>query len=371
MENNSAEINRTRNKIIKEVQQSNALAFQPEILGSSISESFDVLGRAFEGTAQKFAEVQLALNNGSSKDPKADSKIVSQLQNAPKKAISFMENLVGELSTVEDRNFDINNNAEYSILNAMITKKPGFSPKQGFALDMNLNEDGTQELIANGPGLREGGLKINSGTLESLTEAGQSIVAQTPEIEKDMESLLAESQLFDVSMVGKDGKLTGDASINEEFILKGPEGKPVYEEIELGEGKARNVLQYDEEKLAAKLKPFIDAEIAGIIEMGEEGVIAAWNTVILPNATQSDEMETSKTISAGDDSWLYERDLPLSPDKKELFAEKYKQHFLRDYLYKFTKNQLPTIEEDREIFNIKVDMKNDAKLNTLLKKYGL
>ena len=83
------------------------------------------------------------------------------------------------------------------------------------------------------------------------------------------------------------------------------------------------------------------------------------------------EMETSKTISAGDDSWLYERDLPLSPDKKELFAEKYKQHFLRDYLYKFTKNQLPTIEEDREIFNIKVDMKNDAKLNTLLKKYGL
>ena len=180
MENNSAEINRTRNKIIKEVQQSNALAFQPEILGSSISESFDVLGRAFEGTAQKFAKAQLALKNGSSKDAKADSKIVSQLQNAPKKAISFMENLVGELSTVEDRNFDINNNAEYSILNAMITKKPGFSPKQGFALDMNLNEDGTQELIANGPGLREGGLKINSGTLESLTEAGQSIVAITP-----------------------------------------------------------------------------------------------------------------------------------------------------------------------------------------------
>ena len=220
MENNKAEINRTRNKVIKEVQQSNALAFKPEILGSSISESFDVLGRAFEGTAQKFAKAQLALKNGSSEDPKLDTKIVTQLQDAPKKSIKFMENLVGELSAVEDRNFDINNNAEYSILNAMITKKPGFSPKQGFALDLELKEDGTQELIAKGPGLRSGGLKINSGTLESLIEAGSSIVAETPEIEKDMEALLAESQLFDPSMVGQDGKLSGEAFINEEFILK-------------------------------------------------------------------------------------------------------------------------------------------------------
>jgi len=365
-----AEENRTRNKVIKDVQRSNALAFRPDILSKSISEDFGVLNKAFEGTPELFAKAQLAIKNGSTEDGEKDLKTVNRLQGAPKKAIEFMENLIGELSTTDSSNFDINNNAEYSILNAMINKKPGFSKNQGFDLDMKLLDDGTQELTATGPGFKGNGLTINSGTLNSLLEAGSSIVAETPPIEKDMQMLLNETQLFDASMVGPDGNLSNDAKISEEFILRGDDGEPIYETVPISKTKARKVLKFDQEKIASKINPFVNAEIASLFEE-EEGVIAAWNTYIEPNTTKDEDMQTSEPYSAGKNSWSYENDLPLTEENKELFSVKYKKYFTDNYLKQFTKNQAPFKKQDQETFDIKVDMKNDARLQKIFKKFGL
>jgi hypothetical protein len=77
----------------------------------------------------------------------------------------------------------------------------------------------------------------------------------------------------------ENGKLSPNAQISEEFVLKNPDGSFDYEIIEIGNGKGRNILKYDMDKIERKSNPFITAEVAGLLNLEQEA-IAAWNVYL-------------------------------------------------------------------------------------------
>ena len=59
-----------------------------------------------------------------------------------------------------------------------------------------------------------------------------------------------------------------------------------------------------------------------------------------------------QNANAAESSWIYETDLPLHQDKKERFAYKYKEYFIKNYLKQFLTNKLPSVEEDAAVFDL-------------------
>ena len=105
------------------------------------------------------------------------------------------------------------------------------------------------------------------------------------------------------------------------------------------------------DKIKRKAEPFVNAEIAGLLS-SEQSAVAAWNVYISKGTTASEDDQMTQNANAGDASWSYELDLPLAPEKKELFSVKYKEYFMNNYLMQFIKNQLPTVQEDAGIFDL-------------------
>ena len=227
------------------------------------------------------------------------------LQQAPGAATEFLEELTGELSVIDTENFDINNNAEYAILKAMIDGQAGFTAAQGFKLALDLNP---MVLRASGPGFKNGGLEIAADALKSIIKSGGAMLAETPKVQPEMVDITSKL-LEDQSMVQKEN-FSDDAKISEEFFVK-EDGKFKYEQIEVGEGKARNVLVPDMERIEAKAKPFLNASIAMMLE-DEESAVALYNTMLKDDITEDEQLESDETKKAGNDSWVYKDVLPLS-----------------------------------------------------------
>jgi hypothetical protein len=194
-------------------------------------------------------------------------------------------------------------------------------------------------------------LTINSASLKALIDSDTSLVVPTPDIGKDMLRLLPETGLFIQEMINENKQLKGNAKISEEFVMKNADGSFDYEIIDLGNGKGRNVLKYDMEKISKKVTPFINAEVAGLLS-SEQDAVAAWNVYISKDTSTTEDDQMVQNANAAESSWLYEKDLPLSPDKKEMFGTKYKEYFMNNYLNEFTKNQIPTVKEDASVFDL-------------------
>ena len=258
---------------------------------------------------------------------------------------------------VYDNYFDPNNNFAYTVANCMVTTKPGFSVTDGYNIDLELLQNGTQQITFTGPAFIEP-LSINSAALSTLLESGTSLVADTPNIDQSMSELLIETGIFSPDMVGEDKKLSAGAKLSEEFILKF-NGKPDYEIIDIGEGKGRNILRYDLDKIAKKVEPFINAEVAGLLS-AEQEAIAAWNVFLSKETSVEEDDQMVQNANAGSDSWSYTEDLPLMQDKKVLFAEKYKIYFFKNYLTQFITNKLPSVEEDAAVFDLEEGRKAKA-----------
>jgi len=340
------------NLLIKQINQSDAIAYRPGFLASPTDSNFGVLNKAYEETGRLYAQLKTAVDSGKCSTPTCEWEIkrLIQLEGAPTTTLDFLSNFASEISTVEEPNFDPNNNFAYTIANSILTKKPSFSKTDGYNVELHLLEDGSQQLIFTGPGFDEP-LLVNSSTLKSLLDSGTSIVAPTPNIDGDMSALLLETGLFDVEDTMEDGTLGPNAKITETFVLKNPDGTFDYEILDIGNGKGRNILQYDMDKIKRKSEPFIDAEIAGLLS-SEQYAVAAWNVYISKGTTESEDDQMVQAANAGDNSWSYEFDLPLSYEHKELFSVKYKDYFMNNYLIQFTKNQLPTVEEDAGILDL-------------------
>jgi len=323
------------NLTIKQMVESSAMGFNKEYIARSSDVNFDILGKAFRDTGKTYAKLKIAIetNNCVSDYCEYEMNKVKQLEQAPQVALDFLAMLISNVEITEEPNFDPNNNFEYTVINCIFKERPGFSRTDGYDIGLYLLEDGSQQMVFTGPAF-EAPLVINSSALYSLNEAGTTLVASTPDINKAMEILLTEVNIFSMEDIGENGKLKAGAKIKEEFVMKNPDGSFDYEIVELDNGMGRNILKYDIDRIKRVSNPFIEAEIAATMS-SEEETIAAWNVY----------------LSEGK-YWSYTEDLPLMQNKKDKFAKKYKEYFIDTYLLQFTKNQLPTIPEDAQIFNL-------------------
>jgi hypothetical protein len=233
----------------------------------------------------------------------------------------------------------------------MLNDRPGFTKTDGYDIELRLLSDGSQQLMFTGPGFFEP-LILNSSSLQILLDSDTDLIASTPAIGKMMAKLLTEVGIFTGEMINQEtGELLPTAKITEEFISINADGTPDYLIIDIGNGKGRNTLKYDMDKIERKVTPFINAEVAGLLS-SEQEAIAAWNMYIGKGTSEEEDDQMVQDANAWKSSWSYETDLPLSQDKKVLFMKKYKEYFMKNYLVQFTTNQLPSVQADAAVFDM-------------------
>jgi len=341
------------NLIIKQVIESDYMGHNPSYIASSADYDFKILDKAYANTGKLYAKLKLAVENNKCISDNCEYELtrIKHLDEAPQLSLSFLQTILSELEVIDDSNYDPNNNYRYTIAYSILKGRPGFSKTDGYDVNLNLLEDGTQNIVFTGPGFEGDDLVINDAALSSLRNSGTSIVATTPDINKDMLRLLTEVNIFSSSDIGEDGKLLPNAKIREEFVLYGNNGVPLYEIIDLGDNKGRNILQYDLDKIERVATPYINAEVAGLLSSEQEAV-AAWNVYLSKDTSVEEDDQMVQNANAASSSWSYETDLPLSQDKKVLFEKKYKEYFMNNYLKQFTTNQLPTVTADAAVFDL-------------------
>tara|TARA_R110002072_G_scaffold143244_2_gene289267 strand:+ start:3795 stop:4895 length:1101 start_codon:yes stop_codon:yes gene_type:complete len=352
--------NITNNLIIKQLNQSDAIAYNLDYLASPTNNDFNLLNKAYEFTGKIYAKMKLSIQNGTcvSENCELEIKKLLELEAAPQKSLDFLSDLISQVSVVDEPNYDPNNNFVFTVIHSLLSSKPGFSKTDGYNISMHLLHDGSQQLVFSGPGI-PGEFTLNNTALTSLLESGTSLVVSTPDIGKNMMELLKDVKIFSEDMVNEDGDLLPTAKISEEFVLVDAEGNPIYEVVDLGDNKGRNVLQYDMDKIDKKTSPFINAEVAGLLS-SEQSAVAAWNVYIAQGTSQEEDDQMVQDANAGHSSWSYEKDLPLSQSNKVLFEKKYKEYFMKNYLKQFTTNQLPSVQADAAVFDLEQSKKQEA-----------
>ena len=352
--------NITTNLLLKQINQSNAIAYNNDYLAESSDYNFKILEVAYANTAKTYAAIKMDIknNNCTTGNCYYENQKLKQLEEAPQVSINFIQNILGELSVTDTPNYDVNNDYRYLVANSIFTSKPGFSKTDGYKLDLFLNDDGTQTMVFDGP-MFEKELVINSAALESILEADTFLVTPTPDIQSEMVQLLSKVGIFNLEDVLENGQLAPNAKISEEFVMKNPDGSFDYEIIDIGGGKGRNILKYDMDKIERKVTPFINAEVAGLLS-SEQQAVAAWNVYIAKGSTPEEDDQMVQNANAASESWSYEKDLPLSQDKKVLFESKYKDYFMNNYLKQFITNQLPTVTQDAAVFDLEEAKKAQA-----------
>lgn len=352
--------NITTNLLLKQINQSNAIAYNNDYLAESSDYNFKILEVAYANTAKMYAAIKMDIknNNCTTGNCYYENQKIKQLEEAPQVSINFIQNILGELAVTDTPNYDVNNDYRYLVANSIFTSKPGFSKTDGYQLYLILNDDGTQTMIFNGP-MFEKELVINSAALESILEADTFLVTPTPDIQAEMVQLLSRVGIFNLEDVLENGQLAPNARISEEFIMKNSDGSFDYEIIDIGGGKGRNILKFDMDKIERKVAPFINAEVAGLLS-SEQQAVAAWNVYIAKGSTPEEDDQMVQNANAASESWSYEKDLPLSQDKKVLFESKYKDYFMNNYLKQFITNQLPTVTQDAAVFDLQEARKAKA-----------
>jgi hypothetical protein len=340
------------NLYLKQFNESNALGFDKRFIAANYNIDFDLLGKAFRPTAKIYAKLMSAIRNNTCVEGNCEYeyKQLKILNQAPQDAIDFLSELVSQLSITEESNFDPNNNYKYTVANSIMNTKPGFSKDHGYDMKLYILENGSLEIIFTGPMFEEP-LVINSSSLDLLAKAGTSIVTSTPNIEKLMMSVMPQTGLFENNSLQENGELSPNATISDEFVVKNPDGSYDYEIIDIGNGKGRNILKFDLDKITRKSMPFINAEIAGILSIEQEAV-ALWNMYLAKQTSVEEDAQMVQDANAASESWSYEEDLPLSQDKKVLFEQKFVEYFMNNYLKQFITDRLPTVEEDAAVFDL-------------------
>jgi len=369
--------NLLQNIFLKQFNESNAIAYNRNFVANPSDYNFQLLDNAYRFAGKYYAQIKIAIesNKCQSEDCSFELSQLKRLQEAPKASLDFLASLIAELNTTDEPNFDPNNNYKYTAANSIMMARPGFSKNDGYEVYLDLMQDGSQQIEFRGPVFKkkelvpfqdelveidiDDPLIINSASLNALTSSETSLVVSTPDINASMLKLLPDTGLFLQEMINENKELGSNAKISEEFVMKNSDGSFDYEIIDLGNGKGRNVLKYDMKKIDQKVSPFVNAEVAGLMG-SEQDVVAAWNVYISKDTSVAEDDQMVQNANAAESSWLYERDLPLSPDKKEIFGIKYKEYFMNNYLNEFTKNQIPTVKEDAAVFDLSEAKKAEA-----------
>ena len=346
------ENNLNQNLFLQQFNESDAMAYNQGFISNTSDYNFQLLENAYRNTGRVYAKLKLAMDSNRCQDETCAYELseIKHLQEAPQLSLDFLSSLLAELSITDDPNFDPNNNFKYTAANGVMTAKPGFSKSDGYGVYLDLLPNGAQQIVFIGPAFVEP-LVINNTALNALNESNTSLVAPTPDINKDMLRLLTEVGIFSLDMVGENGELSAGAKITEEYVIMNPDGTPDYAIIDIGNGKGRNTLKYDMDKIEKKTTPFINAEVAGLVS-SEQDAVAAWNVYISKGTSAEEDDQMAQNANAGEESWSYEEDLPLDQDKKVLFEKKYKEYFMNNYLKQFITNQFPTVQADAAVFDL-------------------
>ena len=346
------ENNLNKNLFLQQFNQSDAIAYNQGFTSSTSDYNFRLLDNAYRNTGRIYAKLKLAIDSNKCQDETCALELaeIKHLQEAPQLSLDFLSSLLAELSVTDDPNFDPNNNFKYTAANSVMTAKPGFSKSDGYNVYLDLLPNGAQQIVFMGPAFEEP-LVINNTALNSLVESDTSLVAPTPDINKEMLKLLTEVGIFSPDMVGENEELSAGAKITQEYVIINPDGTPDYEIVDIGNGKGRNMLKYDLDKIEKKVSPFVNAEVAGLLS-SEQDAVAAWNVYISKGTSVEEDDQMAQNANAGESSWSYTEDLPLMQDKKVLFEKKYKEYFMNNYLKQFTTNQLPTVQADAAVFDL-------------------
>ncbi len=319
------ENNLNQNLFLQQFNESNAIAYNKGFTSSTSDYNFQLLDNAYRNTGRAYAKLKLAVDSNKCQDETCAYELaeIKHLQEAPQLSLDFLSSLLAELSVTEDSNFDPNNDFKYTAANSVMTAKPGFSKSDGYNVYLDLLPQGAQQIVFIGPAFLEP-LVINNTALNALNESNTSLIASTPDVSKDMLRLLTEIGIFSPDMVGENGELLAGAKITQEYVIINPDGSFDYEIIDIGNGKGRNILKYDLDKIEKKVTPFINAEVAGLLS-SEQDAVAAWNVYISKGTSVEEDDQMVQDANAGKSSWSYKEDLPLSQDKKVLFEKKYKE----------------------------------------------
>ena len=242
-----------KNLYLKQFNESNAIAYNQDFISKTSDFQFQLLDNAYRLAGKHYAKIKIAIesNKCESEHCAVELSQLKQLQEAPKASLDFLGSIVAELSVTEENSFDPNNDYRYAAANSLMTGKPGFSKTDGYNAYLDLLPDGSQQITFIGPAF-ENPLVINNSSLAAILKANTSLIASTPDINKDMLRLLTEIGLFSPEMVGEDGELLATAKISEEYVMMNPDGSFDYEIVDIGNGKGRNVLKYDLEKIEKK-----------------------------------------------------------------------------------------------------------------------
>ena len=341
-----------QNIYLKQFNESNAIAYSRGFVSNASDYNFQLLDNAYRNAGKTYAKLKIAVETNACVSEHCSLELagIKSLEEAPQASLDFLASLIAELSVTEESSFDPNNNYKYTVANSLMSAKPGFSKTDGYQAYLDLLPDGSQQIVFIGPAFVEP-LVINNTALSALLNSGTSLVVSTPDVNKDMLRLLTEVGLFSPDMVGENGELSAGAKITEEYVIMNPDGTPDYAIIDIGNGKGRNTLKYDMDKIEKKASPFINAEVAGLMS-SEQDAVAAWNVYISQGTSTEEDDQMAQNANAGEDSWNYEEDLPLMQDKKVLFEKKYKEYFMNNYLKQFITNQFPTVQADAAVFDL-------------------
>jgi len=348
MENN----NILQNLFIQQFNQSDSIAYNKGFTANTSDYNFQLLDNAYRNTGKIYARIKIAIENNDCQSENCALELteLKHLTDAPQISLDFLASIMAELSVTEDPTFDPNNDFKYTVANSILNGRPGFSKTDGYNVHLDLLPGGAQQIVFIGP-LFEEPFVINNTALNALNLAQTSLVGSTPTIPSDMLSLLTAVGIFAADAVMENGQLGAGAKIQEEFVLKNPDGSFDYAIIDIGGGKGRNILKYDLDKIEKKTAPFINSEIAGLMS-SEQDVIAAWNVYISKSTSAEEDAQMVQDANAGESSWSYIDNLPLAQDKKVLFEKKYKEYFMNNYLKQFITNQFPTVPEDAAVFDL-------------------
>ncbi len=344
--------NITYNISIKQANQSNALAYNKKYVATNIDNDFSMLDKAYAETGKVYAKLKMAIESGKCSSDNCDYeyKQLKILEAAPQKSLQFIQQVVDQLNVTEDQYYDVNNDYSFLVANYIMKQYPGFSKTEGYDIVLNLLEDGSQEITFTGP-ILDRPLVINSNTLDTLINAGSDLVASTPDVNKEMLRLLTEVNVLTPDSIGQDNELTPQAAIADDFVLKNSDGSYDYQIIDIGGGKGRNILKFDLDKIQRTIQPFVNAEVAGMMQQEQE-VIAAWNMFIARGSSEEEDDQMMQNANAGSLAWSYKKDLPLSQENKILFESNYMNYFMKNYLKQFITNKLPSVQEDAAVFDL-------------------
>ena len=337
------------------------MAYNMDYVAAPTTSTFGILNNTYEGTPKLYAKLKTAIENNQCVEPGCGYEVsqLSRLESAPKESLDFLSGVMGQLSVTDDNYYDVCQNSAYKVANSIMNHKAGFGKNEGYDVRLRLLDNGSQELTFEGP-FFEKPLVINSNTFNSLVKSGSNLVAETPDVNKDMLALLAEVGILEAGSNNPEtGELTPQAKISEEFVLKNSDGSFDYEIVDIGMGKGRNILKYDLDKIERKADPFINAEVSGLLSSEQEAV-AAWNVFLAQGSSIEEDDQMVQNANAGDLTWDYEEVLPLSQDHKIMFEQRYKDYFYKNYLLQFTRNQLPTVPEDAAVFDLEEGKKAKA-----------